>query len=175
MKSDHDFRIDQAYGRAFEKVLFNLIGHYHPMALSRTDEYTDPRIHQDFGDIVLTTTIQCKRRTERYQFTCCDDYPFDTILVDTERHLRMEGIPVDLYYSLTQEQRRCYIRWFHSYWVSAPDMEHFAVIIPASKAYWVLDECWDKRNKSHTINWACPKDKAIFVNKNDLRPALCRL
>lgn len=174
MKSDADFRVDQQFGRQLEVQVHRMLMKYYPgLELPEADQYHDARVHRDFGDMYLQTVVQCKRRTN-LQFSSMREYPFDTIIVDTERNLMLESIPKDIYYSLSMENKRCYLRTFHSYWIGSADNENYAVILPATKPHWSLLEVYDKRSKQRIINWVCPKEKAIFVHRNDLRPVLER-
>lgn len=174
MKSDADFRIDQQFGRQLEVKVHSLLTRYYPeLELPAADQYHDARVHRDFGDMYLQTVIQCKRRTN-IQFVSVEDFPHETIIVDTERNLILDAIPRHIYYSLSMEDRRCYLRPFHSYWIGSEDNQNYAVILPCTKPSWTLIEVYCKRSNQRVINWACPKHEAIFVNHSDLRPVLSR-
>lgn len=174
MKSPDSFRRDYEWGLEWEDRVVSLIQKCNPYVEQppKFSKVVHGRVvgFTDQGDITAQTLISCKRR--RVEFTGQQDYPYPTVFVDEEYKLIPDHIPHDVYYAMPLTEKLASLKWFHSYWIGSADMRHVALIIPASKPYWTLEERFSPQDNRNTMTWACPKGKAIFGSVEDLSSLL---
>lgn len=170
VKNQREFLDDYNWGLDWETKVADLI--------TRCNPYVDKpakfsKVHggrvigfDDDGDMRASVHIGCKRR--RLAFTGREDYPFPTVFVDEEYKLIPDHMDREDYYALPVQERLARIKWFHSYWIASSDMNHVALIVPATKRHWILEKVYSPKDRRDAFNWACPVSKVIFGKTSDI-------
>ena len=96
--------------------------------------------YMDEGDLLVTMPVQVKERS--IDFTCCDDYPYETIFIDEAYKIKKDTF---------------------MYVVVAKSKKYAAIIRRETMPRWVDESVYDKYQKRTCNNKACPKSLAIFV------------
>lgn len=107
------------------------------------------------------------RLADQFMFTCADDYPYDTIIVNEVYKTRPEHMTADEYLALNQFDQLVYMHWFHSYWIGSADKKHVALILPCTKPLWKQEWMWSPKDRRKALNWLCPirsggRDRVLF-------------
>ena len=99
--------------------------------------------YQDSGDIHITQRIEVKQK--QTDFTCSDDFPFETIITDAV--YKVDTIP-----------------WgqLHSYVIVNRDMTHAALVPSQTRKHWTPMRVWDSKEREHRSYYTCPKSLATF-------------
>lgn len=114
--------------------------------------------------------IECKRR--KFDFTCAEDYPYESFYIDEEYKLRDKSIPAEDYFRMTVSERRQHIKPFMMYLTCNKSMTHMGVVIPASKSYWTLDRRRLSLDDRSGDSWACQLNKVLFIPVAEWRTIL---
>lgn len=163
-----------ARGKEWEWVVYAFLKERYPdIRRPLTYEEAIGRVDEEPDMAVRGLPIQCKRR--EFNFTCQEDFPYQTVMVDEEYKLRSDYISQDEYLAMPERDRLQNLKQFLAYFVASQDMKYMAVIIPASKAYWRLRKRDLKRDARAAYSWECPKTKALFMPVENWRQILTRV
>jgi hypothetical protein len=76
------------------------------------------------------------------QFSSAEDYPYNTIFIDETYKIKKDTF---------------------MYVIVSSDGIHAALIDRSTRAHWVKEEIFDKKQDRKCVNAACPKELARFV------------
>jgi len=104
--------------------------------------------YRDSGDLWLSINgvqmrVEVKHR-KNLNFTCCEDYPFETIFIDEQYTIQKPGK-----------------LW--AYMILNKDMTYAAVVLSETSRHWVVEEKEDPRQDRPCKFCVCPKSKALFL------------
>jgi hypothetical protein len=161
MKSDEQFCKDIAAGNSWEQELWDgLSAFIHGIPRPRIAQQMGNRMLGGFSyesDMKIPSSLEAKiRLASSFAFTCADDYPFDSIIVNEVYKTKQDHQTRDEYLCLTLVEQLVYMRPFHSYWIASCDRKHVAVIRPVTKPLWFQKSMWSPKDKRHALNWMCP-------------------
>lgn len=164
MKNPAQYRTANALGKEFEDKVYAELRRFNPGISKppKPEEWAE-----DDGDIRADVEIICKRRL-KLDFTCREDFPFQTVYVNEQYKMRPAHMSKDEYCSLPMEEKLRLMKWFHSCWVSSADMTHIALVLPSTKRHWGLENVWSPEDNRYALTFSCPKDKVLFGRFEDM-------
>ena len=102
--------------------------------------------YMDDGDLLITMPLQVKQRS--IDFSCHDDYPYDTIFIDEKYKVKKDTF---------------------AYFIVSASGGCAAVIGRETRSHWTTETIYDKHQSRECTNLACPKHLAKFVRITDVR------
>ncbi len=99
--------------------------------------------YADCGDIEMRMRVEVKQKG--IEFTCADDYPYATVIVD-------EVFKVD----------RIQLETLWGYIILSSNGHSACRIAPGSKPHWGKSTLWDKKDRQYRDFYVCPKEKCTF-------------
>lgn len=101
----------------------------------------------DSGDIEIRQRIEVKRRS--VEFTCEDDYPYSTVIVDEK--FKIDRIPRGRLWG---------------YVIVNKQLSHVCCVMPDTKKEWMVERMFDKSDGQERLFYVCPKHLCIFSQMN---------
>jgi len=147
MKSDKDFReaLDKSQYCVLAVAAWMKSGGCDVMIAPTiaTPDYESRWQYTDGGDIEIRHRVEVKHRD--ISFTCSDDYPYATVIVD-------EKYKIDKIHS----------RQVWGYIICNRDITHACIIKPDSRDKWKAEKLWDRKYQSDREFYVCPKNNCMW-------------
>jgi|LakMenE18May11ns_1017448.scaffolds.fasta_scaffold9652694_2 hypothetical protein len=153
MKSDSDFLDSLAASRRdvssfAEKIRRRGITVNIPQEVTRPDSSLR-MLYADSGD--MTVEMRVEHKVRGINFTCREDYPFDTVIVDEKYKVDSKsGIPLGMYI------------------IENKSKTHSAVVYGWTQNKWKTQKIYDARQKRECVNYVVPKSMVRFCKSEEV-------